>query len=91
MPGRGSNAFVTDLLERLEQSVNVFRRDNRTSVTDRNARPVSDCAGHDRDRATGDVVTQRVVDQICNQALDQSWIAQSSRSGEVGVDRRPRR
>ena len=73
-------------LEGLEETLDLLGRDGRAGVRDRHEGVPVAGPGGDLDMSAGGVVADRVVDQVGDQALEQSWIAGRRRRVERGAD-----
>ena len=78
VPGTGA----AQSLEGLEETLDLFGRDGRAGVRDGHEGAAVAGPGGDLDLSAGGVVADRVVDQVRDQALDQSWIARRRRCGQ---------
>ena len=86
MPGALAHTFGADLLERLEQSVNILGSNHRSGIADGETRTSSDGPGRNFDAAPGEAVAQRVVYEVCHQALDQSRVTDHLHFHKVGFN-----
>ena len=73
-------------LKRLEKTVDLGGRDDRSSVGDRQNGLSILCGGGYLYAASGDVVPDCVVDQIANKALDEVRVSLEGRRSGIGMD-----
>ena len=83
--GRGAHPAAT--AERLEQRVDLGVRDDRTAVGDVQPHPLGGLPGRDPQPAVGDVVPDRVLDEVPDQPLEQSRIPCGDSPFDVRLDR----
>ena len=69
-------------LEWLEETPELFGRDGRAGVRDRHEGVAIAGTGRDLDISTGRVVAERVVEEVGDEALDESWIALGRRRAQ---------
>ena len=77
------DALGAEALERLEEALDLVRRDDRAGVRHREA---GRFAGRDLDPAARDVVPHRVVDEVRDEDLQQPRVTCDSRGRQRGVD-----
>ena len=68
-------AAAVESLERLEEPVELGRRDRRAGVRDSEQRATVAGLGREADAAVLDVVLDRVAEEVGDEALDEAWIA----------------
>jgi hypothetical protein len=73
---------AVEWLEGLEETLDLFGRYGRAGVSYRCEGVSVAGPGGDFDMSFGGVVADRVVDQVGDQTLDQSWIARGRRCGQ---------
>ncbi len=88
-----ADALWPESLKRLEQAIDFDGRDDRARVADGQASAVGCGTGRDLNRAAGDVVADRVVEQVRDQARKEIWVAGrlSLVEGRVDLEAAPRR
>jgi len=81
-------AVGAESLEGFEQSPDLGRRNDRSSVADREARMPVPNAGADPNAAAREVVADRVVDQVADETFGQRRVARRRGGFDLGVDPR---
>ena len=74
-----AGAGAVQSLERLEETLDLLGWNGRAGVRDGHEGMPVTSPGGDLDVSAGGVVADRVVDQVGDQALEQSWIARGRR------------
>ena len=88
MSARAADPLAATLLERLQETTDLGRRDDWTRIAHREDSPTFLYEGRDIDPASCDVVVESVVHQVCDQNLHKGLVTQRARCTEVRVNKR---
>jgi hypothetical protein len=86
---RAARPGSVESLERLEEPIELVRRDLRAGVPDGEDGAVVERRGREADAAAVDVVADRIAQEVGDEPLDQAWVAGRARRLDGRVERQP--